>query len=344
MRSVRIGCVIVIITQIFTVNALADATVKEVIDKKITTNYGQHKDVSIFIRELNERDAFTLKELQAWFASANKQQSIIDAISRPAEKTLSWEEYRQRFVSRNRIEKGIEFWKQHRTDLQRAEQTLGVPAEIIVAIIGVETNYGQRQGNHRVIDALSTLAFDYPPRSSFFRKELREFLLLSREQQLDPLKPMGSYAGAMGYGQFMPSSYRAYAIDFDRNGTVDIWGSTADAIGSVANYFKVHGWRKGEPVVVRSRVSSDYNQAIVNQSLKPQETIDKLRSQGFIPVTAIAGQQLATAMRLEGSQGPEFWLGLYNFYVITRYNSSKLYAMAVWQLSQSIAQEQPKME
>ena len=349
MRSVWIGFITVIIAHLFTVNAVADTTGKtaltaEAMGKNIITGYSQHKDVQIFMRELNERDAFTPEVLRTWFAAANKQQSIIDAISRPAEKTLSWEKYRERFITPNRVEKGIEFWREHQADLQRAEQTLGIPTEIIVAIIGVETNYGRQQGSYRVIDALSTLAFDYPPRSRFFRKELREFLLLSREQQLDPLKPMGSYAGAMGYGQFIPSSYRAYAIDFDGDGAVDIWENMTDAIGSVANYFKVHGWRKGEPVAVRGRVSSDYNQAIVNTSLKPQDSIDKLHHQGFIPTTMLAGGQLATAMRLQGAQGPEFWLGLHNFYVITRYNQSKLYAMAVWQLSQAIAQKQSKTE
>ena len=328
----------------FTADVVADTT-----DKQIITRYNQNEDVQLFIRELSEQDGFSLEELRTLFTAVSKQQSIIDAISRPAEKTLEWKEYYKRFVTQNRIEKGIGFWKEHRADLQRAEQTLGIPAEIIVAIIGVETHYGRQRGNYRVIDALSTLAFDYPPRSSFFRRELREFLLLSREQQLDPLQPVGSYAGAMGYGQFIPSSYRAYAIDFDSDGKVDIWENTSDAIGSVANYFKVHGWRKGEAVAVRGRVSSDYNPTMINKSLKPKVTIDSLRKQGFMPITSIAGNslagnKLATVMRLQGARGPEFWLGLHNFYVITRYNHSELYAMAVWQLSQAIARKNMRTE
>ena len=338
MGTIRIGLILSMAACFVTANAVAGAKDR---DKEKASTYEQHKDVQIFIRELSENDGFSTTELTTWFSTATKQQSIIDAISRPAERTLTWAEYRKRFITENRIEKGIDFWQQHQADLQRAAQTFGVPAEIIVAIIGVETHYGKNKGRHRVIDALSTLAFDYPPRSKFFRKELREFLLLSREQQMDPLKPLGSYAGAMGYGQFIPSSYRAYAIDFDGDGVVDIRENTTDAIGSVANYFKVHGWRESEPVVIPGRVSSHYNQSMMNHSLKPRHTIEELRDHGFMPAEAIDSNQPATAMGLQGLEGMEFWLGLHNFYVITRYNHSRLYAMAVWQLSQSIASNNP---
>lgn len=332
-----------------TVAIFASNTVVSATEIKNTDSYDQHTKAQAFIRELTERDAFSQQELHSWFSTAHRQQRIIDAMSRPAEKTLSWKEYRERFITQDRVEKGIAFYREHQVNLRRAEQQFGVPAEIIVAIIGVETLYGRHKGQYRVIDALSTLAFDYPPRADFFRKELREFLLLSREQQLDPRKPMGSYAGAMGYGQFIPSSYRAYAIDFDGDDKVDIWENTADAIGSVANYFKMHGWQKNELVVIRVDVLPTYNEKIVNSSLKPKISIQELRNQGVIltPKFAdreIAEKQLATIMRLQGALGPEFWLGLQNFYVITRYNHSELYAMAVWQLSQSIERELPMLK
>jgi membrane-bound lytic murein transglycosylase B len=212
-----------------------------------------------------------------------------------------------------------------------------VPAQVIVAIIGVETRYGGNKGSFRVIDALSTLGFDYPPRAAFFRKELKEFFLLAREQKQDPLTLIGSYAGAMGYGQFIPSSYRAYAIDYTNDNFADIWNNATDAIGSVANYFKRHGWKQGQPVIVRTRISDGYDDSILNDSLKPKHTVNSLAEKGYTPVTPLA-EQKANAIRLEGKKGTEFWMGLNNYYVITRYNHSRLYAMSVWQLSQKIAQ------
>jgi len=305
--------------------------------EKVT--YQQHQETHRFINEVADNDGFSKQQLNEWFASATKKQSILDAISRPAEKTLTWKEYRKIFVTDSRIDKGIDFWQTHQETLAKAEQDFGVPAEVIVAIIGVETRYGKHKGRYRVIDALSTLAFDYPKRSAFFRKELREFLLLSREQKLDPLEPVGSYAGAMGYGQFIPSSYRAYAIDYDGDEFVDIWNNPVDAIGSVANYFKRHGWRSGEDVTVRTRASRGHDVSILNQSLKPSLTLKVLGESGFSVDDTLAGDRTATVMRLEGRWGSEYWLGLHNFYVITRYNHSRLYAMAVWQLSQEIAKK-----
>ena len=240
-------------------------------------SYHDHQDVALYIDELITNHQFTRDELERWFASATKKQTIIDAISRPAEKTLTWAEYRKIFVTPTRIRQGVKFWNNNQQILEQAEREFGVPAEIMVAILGVETFYGTRKGSFRVIDALSTLAFDYPPRSRFFRKELTEFLLLSREQKQDPLSLTGSYAGAMGYGQFIPSSYRAYAIDYDKDGFADIWNNTRDAIGSVANYFKQHHWKTGEIVVIRSRVNPDYDPSVVNQSLKPSTSIGELR-------------------------------------------------------------------
>ena len=212
-------------------------------------NYATNPAASALIDELVEEQGFDRGELQQVFASAERQQTILEAIARPAEKTKPWHEYRNIFLTDKRERQGREFFAQHRATLARAEHETGVPAEIIVAIIGVETYYGRITGSYRVIDALSTLAFDYPRRSTFFTKELKNYLQLTHEQGFDPLAMKGSYAGAMGYGQFMPSSYRSYAVDFDDDGQIDIWNNPVDAIGSVANYFKRHGWRPGEPVV-----------------------------------------------------------------------------------------------
>ena len=298
--------------------------------------YSGRAVVNEFINEMVQEHDFQAVELESWFASATKKQSILDAISRPAEKTLTWAKYRKIFLNASRVEGGVKFWQENREVLNRAEKEFGVPAEIMVAIIGVETLYGRRQGSFRVIDALSTLGFDYPPRSRFFRKELKEFLLLAREQKQNPLDLKGSYAGAMGYGQFIPSSYRAYAIDYNQDGFADIWQNTEDAIGSVANYFKRHGWKQGDPVALRGRFEKNYNKDLINQALKPKLTVAEVLQQGYVPVRKVDESLPATVMSLEGNWGAELWIGLHNFYVITRYNHSRLYAMAVWQLSQEI--------
>ena len=212
-------------------------------------SYGTSELAQELIDELVEEEGFDRAYLQTVFEDAKRKDSILEAIARPAEKTKPWYDYRKIFVTDKRERQGIEFFAEHKETLARAERETGVPAEIIVSVIGVETYYGRITGSYRVIDALSTLAFDYPRRSPFFTKELKNYLMLTRDQGLDPLEIKGSYAGAMGYGQFMPSSYREYAIDFDSDGLIDIWGNPVDAIGSVANYFKRHGWRTGEQVI-----------------------------------------------------------------------------------------------
>lgn len=304
----------------------------------LAAGYADHPHAREFMAMMEKEHGFTAAELESWLSKAQKQQSILEAIARPAERTKTWGEYRQIFVTSARTSKGVEFWQQNAETLARAEAQYGVPAEIIVAIIGVETRYGQHMGSYRVLDALATLAFDYPPRSPFFTKELGQFLVLTREQQRDPLSLKGSYAGAMGYGQFMPSSYRAYAADFDGDGFIDIWENRDDAIGSVANYFVRHGWAAGQPVVVRAQVKADHDTAVVNDSLKPLHTVASLQEKGFTPAIALPGESPATAIELEGDKGTEYWMGLNNFYTITRYNHSRLYAMAVYQLSQEILQ------
>jgi membrane-bound lytic murein transglycosylase B len=228
--------------------------------------------------------------------------------------------------------------REHADLLNRAQAEYGVPAEVITAIIGVETNYGGNLGRHRVLDALTTLGFAYPPRADFFRKELGQFALLVREEGIDPDTAVGSYAGAMGRPQFIPSSYRAYAVDFDGDGRRDLW-DTADAIGSVANYFKRHGWRSGEPVVLPAEVPGGLPRGIEAAEGKPKRpdtTAGRLASAGIGGAAGLDPAAPASLIRLDGASGDEYWVGLENFYVITRYNHSNLYAMAVHQLSGEI--------
>jgi membrane-bound lytic murein transglycosylase B len=301
-------------------------------------NYGDHPEAANFVERMVSEYKFDEVALRQLMASAERKQSIIDAISRPAEKTLTWAEYRKIFIQDSRIDKGVIFWQANRNTLAQAAEQYGVPEEIIVAIIGVETRYGENKGSYRVLDALATLGFDYPPRATFFRKELEHFLLLSREQKQDPAKLLGSYAGAMGYGQFMPSSFRSYAVDFDGDQIADIWENPVDAIGSVGNYLGRHGWRRDEAIALRARVNKGYNGELFNRSLNADTTVTALMAAGIEPIQSLPGDAAAMAIKLDGDNGAEFWVGLKNFSVITRYNRSHLYAMAVYQLSDSIKQ------
>lgn len=285
---------------------------------------------------------FASEQLNSWFAEVNRKQAILDAISRPAEKVKPWKDYRPIFITDTRIQRGVEFWQKNQEALQRAEAEYGVPAQFIVAIIGVETMYGGNTGSYRVMDALSTLAFDYPPRAPFFRKELREFLLLAREEQVEPLSLTGSYAGAMGLPQFMPSSFRAYAVDFDGDGHINIWNNPTDAIGSVASYFKRHGWQAGQAVASRATVTDEDNLQGLSPALDPVNNVGELRALGWKSELALDDELPVTAFRLEGAQGNEYWLGLPNFTVITRYNRSVMYAMAVNQLSELLVEARGK--
>jgi membrane-bound lytic murein transglycosylase B len=269
-------------------------------------------------------------------AAAEQKQSILDAIARPAEKTKPWFEYREIFLTERRIDGGVDFAREHADTLATVAEQTGVPVSMIVAIIGVETFYGRITGSYRVIDALSTLAFDYPKRSRFFTSELENFLILAWQSGKDPLALKGSYAGAMGFGQFMPSSYRSYAVDFDGDGVKDIWDNPADAISSVANYFRAHGWQPGEDVVIPAEAKAPEDD-VFEQGLKPTRTVAELVAQGIAPTQSLYTDELATPLRFEGKAGPEYWMGLHNFYVITRYNHSSMYALAAWQLSQAIA-------
>ncbi|SFD23802.1 membrane-bound lytic murein transglycosylase B [Pseudomonas citronellolis] len=299
-------------------------------------DYDGSPQVAQFVGEMTRDYGFADEQLLSLFQDVERKQSILDAISRPAERVKPWKDYRPIFLTDARIKRGVEFWSQNAEALARAEKDYGVPAQYIVAIIGVETFFGRNTGNYRVMDALSTLAFDYPPRADFFRKELKQFLLLAREQQVDPLGLNGSYAGAMGLPQFMPSSFRAYAVDFDGDGHINIWTDPTDAIGSVASYFKQHGWQAGEPVVSQAELSMDSAQDAITQGLEPQMSLGQLRAAGWRTHDVLRDDLKVTAIRFEGADGPEYWVGLPNFYVITRYNRSAMYAMAVHQLAGEI--------
>jgi len=306
----------------------------------VSADYSKHPLAAEFMNEMVEKHGFTSDEINQWLSKAQKRQPILDAISRPAEKSKTWKEYRPIFIVPMRIENGVAFWNENRAALARAEKEYGVPAEIIVAIIGVETNYGRNTGSWYVIDALTTLAFDFPPRAPFFRSELVNYFILTREQKHDPLEFKGSYAGAMGYGQFMPSSYRNFAVDFDGDGFTDIWNNTTDAIGSIANYFKAHGWQPGKPVVVPAKLVRNREQVSANEAFNkvvpPAINIAVWKKIGMAPTAKIAAQTPAIGIEFDGANGLEYWLGLQNFYTITRYNRSPMYAMAVYDLSLEI--------
>lgn len=301
-------------------------------------DFSQYEELTAMIAQLESEKIYAPGELQSLFQQVKRQDRILELIARPAEKSKEWRDYRPIFMTETRVRDGLVFWDQHRDALARAEQQFGVPASQIVAIIGVETKYGGNKGSWKVIEALATLGLDYPPRAPFFRRELREFLVLSKQNGLDPLNTVGSYAGAMGFPQFMPSSWRRLAIDFDGDGRIDLLNNPVDAIGSIANYFKANGWRAGEPVTVRARISgNDYDKA-TSTELKATSTLEQLAKQGLQPrdALAMAATTPASGLRLQGANGGEFWLALNNFYVITTYNRSILYAMAAYQLADAL--------
>ena len=313
-----------------------------------SVSYEKRSEVKQFIDEMVVEHGFDRADLASKFAGAKKLDSVLEAIARPAEKRLTWAQYRPIFVTNKRSNKGKQFIQQHRKTLERAEKEFGVPVEIITAIIGVETYYGRQTGGYTVFDSLTTLGFDYPPRSKFFKSELKQFLLLSKEEDISVDDMTGSYAGAMGMPQFISSSYRNYAIDFDGDGKRDLWNSVPDVIGSVANYFAKHHWQEGKSVTYRVSVN---DVSIVNEKniLKPYITVAQLKKQGVSLKNnstyknsqddkVIDGSQMATLLKFEGKKGVEYWLGLQNFYTITRYNHSELYAMAVFQLSEKLKQ------
>jgi len=297
--------------------------------------------VDKFIAKTAQNNNLNIQTVQNVVNQAKRQQSIIDAMNRPAEKKKKWHEYRNIFLKQKRIDGGVEFWNTHKSTLEKVSKDSGVPIEIIVAIIGVETNYGGNMGSYRVIDALYTLAFDYPKRSPFFTKELEKFLVLTEKENISALETKGSYAGAMGYGQFMPSSYLMYAVDYDKDGSRDLLNNIDDAIASVANYFKAHGWKKDQSVVHLAQIDSDFKK-LKKQALKPSLTVKQLYEMGYKTEQKLDENAMVSLTQLQQKEGMEYWFGMHNFYVITRYNHSEMYAMAVYQLAQEIAQKHKK--
>ncbi len=295
--------------------------------------------IDAFITEMVEEHNFDKQALAETLKQAKRSDRILKAMSRPAEKAKPWYEYQKHFLTRDRINAGIKFWNLNADTLVQATEVYGVPAEIIVAIIGVETAYGRIVGSDRVVDALATLAFHYPKknakRMAYFRTQLTHLFLMSREQNLNPLSLSGSYAGAMGIPQFMPESYRKFAVDFNNDGERNIWQDRIDAIGSVANYLKAHGWDRDKSIVVAAVVDSTDVQGLLSESVKPHRSISEFSRLG-INANDETGDALAALFTLEGEVAPEYWLALNNFYVIMRYNPRTKYAMAVVKLAQAI--------
>ena len=294
-------------------------------------------EIAPFVAGMVLRHGVSDSETRALLADARVLDTVLEAIQRPAERK-PWHEYRKIFLTEKRIARGAEYWRENAASLARAEERFGVAAEIIVAIIGVESFYGVHRGRIRVLDALATLGFRYPRRAKFFRSELESFVLLAGEERLDARRVKGSYAGAMGIAQFIPSSYRNYAVDFDENGTRDLLESTQDAIGSIANYLAEHRWRAGSPITVPAEVEGTAFQAVVEQGMKPHSSLASIRAQGVDFATDAGDEELGSLLAFEMEKGHQYWVGLTNFYVITRYNHSRLYALAVFQLAQRIRQ------
>ena len=302
-----------------------------------------------FVRDTSGRYGIPAAEIEATLARANFLDSVVAAMSRPAERVKPWHEYRPMFITQARIDGGRSFLEQNRAALERVQAHTGVPAELIVAIIGVETSYGRNTGKYSVLDALYTLAFRYPRsgdpaklerevrRELFFRDELAQLFALGREEKLDITALKGSYAGAMGMGQFMPSSYRQYAVDADGDGRRDLFGSLDDVFASVANYFvKKGGWVPGAPVAVPATLAAGH-EPFNPEDWRPTCTLEELAARGYSAQQPLPAGLGATPVSLEGAAGPQYWLGFQNYYAITRYNISRMYAMAVYQLSQAIA-------
>ncbi|MDR0439658.1 MAG: lytic murein transglycosylase B [Candidatus Accumulibacter sp.] len=303
---------------------------------------GESPAVQEFIGEMQARHRFDAAHLARLFASIRANPTVLRAI-RPAavpELQRSWQRYRVRFLNEQRLTQGLRFWREHHIALVRAEAIYGVPQEIVTAIIGVETEYGRNTGKFGVLEALATLAFEYPPRASFFRSELEQFLLLARESGIPPQNYKGSYAGAIGIPQFMPSSLRNYAADFDGDGRIDLSRSAGDAIGSVARFLNVHGWRPDGPVAVPASASGDVA-ALVAAGIKPSIPLREMRKRGVSPLFPEEAARFADAPAalidlVTPGQPTEYWFGFANFYVITRYNRSSFYAMSVFQLAEAL--------
>lgn len=296
------------------------------------------EDIRAFIDEVSRRNDIDRDALQKLIANAEPQPKIIERMNKPAERVLAWWEYRNRFITEKRIADGVKFWQEHKEVLDRVSAERGVPAEYLVAIMGVETVYGAVTGHDRVLDALATLAFDYPPRATFFRSELEQFVLLTREEAIDPLTALGSYAGAMGVPQFMPSSYRRYAVDGDADQKRNLWANIDDVVASIANYFRENGWQTGGPVVTEAYLDPEAPFVIDTRNLELNETVQSLNAKGVQVKIGAPAETPVLLISAEQQDGPAYRVGFANFQVITKYNRSARYAMAVNDLAQAIAE------
>ena len=295
-------------------------------------------DIRDFIDQFADQYSFKKRALRKLLAAAQYQPAILEAMDRPAEKAKMWYEYRPIFLSERRIREGAEFWLAHRQDLDSASINSGVAPEYLAAILGVETYYGRQTGNYRVLDALATLAFDYPPRAKFFREELEQFILLTRDLKMNPLAVKGSYAGAMGAPQFMPSNYRRYAIDASEDGRIDLWNNWPDVCASIGNYLKEHGWNPGEPVLSEATAKPDMAADLDGRRLDLSETVGSLKEKGVNFDSLLPPDAPALLIAADEPDGVHWRVGYNNFYVITRYNHSPLYAMAVYELAAALRQ------
>ncbi|MGA8879421.1 MAG: lytic murein transglycosylase B [Azonexus sp.] len=307
----------------------------------VATSFAGDPAVIEFARDLEQRHGFDAEDLLRQFAMVRPNDKVLQLIRPPVSPLQrSWERYRPRFLTERRIDGGVRFWQENRLALAKASALYGVPPEIIVAIIGVETEYGGNTGNFRVLEALATLAFHYPRRADFFRTELEQFLLLARENGMDPVNMRGSFAGAIGIPQFMPGSQRRYAVDFDGDQKIDLSSSVDDAIGSVGRFLEQHGWQAGQPIAVPARARGEPERSLIEAGIQPTLLVAELAQQG---ITADAdAQATVTLVDLVSPGRPtEYWLGYNNFYVITRYNRSSFYAMSVFQLAAAIRERMP---
>jgi len=301
-----------------------------------TGDYRYREDVEAFIEKVAAKSDYSEQQLVELFSQAKQQTHLFDRMNKPAEKKLEWHQYRKIFITEKRINKGIQFWNKNRELLKKVENKYKVPAEIVVAIVGVETFYGVYKGKSPVFDTLVTFAFDYPKRAKFFTKELEEFLILSASQKFKVREVKGSYAGAMGMPQFISSSYRHYAVDFDGDGVANLFDSVPDILGSVANYFKSHGWKPGEDVTHILSVAKQNSVADLKVGVKPSQSWKSFKDAGLNAKNSITDETEVALIKLQQKKTADYWAGFKNFYVITRYNHSEMYAMAVYQLSQKI--------
>jgi membrane-bound lytic murein transglycosylase B len=304
--------------------------------------FGERADVQVFIQKMVQQYHFDADELTALFNTIQKRPEVLTKIQRPFEERTLWFNYKEHFVTEKRVQDGIRFWQQHEEALSRAEKIYGIPVPVIVAIIGVESNYGEYLGEFKVLDALANIAFHYEKRSDFFKKQLVEFLLLCSEKKMNPTVPLGSYAGAIGQPQFMPSTFRKYAVDFNSSGQIDLTHDAEDVIGSIAKFLKDHGWEKNGEIAIAAKKDQSYPESLPTNVLEEQFAITQLIKDGLSPLVKAKEQTQFGVIKLMEREGPKYWLGLHNMYVLTKYNTHIQYGMAVYELSQEISKQRLK--